>query len=246
MGDEHGYSDEEVAKIMERAAELQADQGSDRRLSIAEVEAVAREAGIDRALVRRAAAELALARGPGRNQPSVFLGGPKRIELEAVIPGELDTSMTERFVELARRAIGDTGEIKTVGRTMTWETRSVAATGNPMSRRVVLTVIPRDGVTRIRLEEGLTNMAGPLFGGVLGGVGGGGIPLILVPLAVMGVGWLAPFGIAAWVGGAYALVRRIYRSKAHEREAELRALLRELVATSQGDATPELGPAGGE
>ncbi|TPV94044.1 MAG: hypothetical protein B7733_17330 [Myxococcales bacterium FL481] len=235
MPHDHRYSDEEVVRIMQRAAEMQAEHGSERRLSIAEVEAVAREAGIDKALVRRAAAELSVTgRGHG-DAPSGFLGAARRIEMESAISGEIDSGEVERFVEVVRRALGETGEIKTVGRTLTWETSPGSSEGITGKRRVVLTLIPRDGVTRVRLEEDLTSLASEVFGAGFAAVFCG-VLVIFVVLANAGVviPGFAPLLSVTWVGSGYALLRMGYRRSVRRRQARLRALLRQLVSLPAG------------
>src|SRR5690606_10394130 len=82
------FSDEESALILQRAAELQ-----ERRLSLTELEAAAAEAGIDAALVRRAAHEVSTL-GPPPTPPAPAragaLGAPLQLVHERVVPGEGD------------------------------------------------------------------------------------------------------------------------------------------------------------
>ena len=92
-------------------------------------------------------------------------------------------------------------------------------------RHIDVSVVPRGGVTTIRVEEELRNLAGGLFGGLVGGGGGGSTGVSL------GVGMevFHSFPIAAllWVsvaGGFYALARTIFGSIATKREQELRGL----------------------
>ncbi len=89
-------------------------------------------------------------------------------------------------------------------------------------------------MTRIRVEEDFTALAEGLFGGLWGGAGGGGLALVIMPMVLMKMAWLIPLGVVAWLGAVYALTRRIYRSKARQREAELRGVLRRLVEVVEG------------
>ena len=84
------FNDEEVALIIKRAAELQQTeqiaQDPANAMSLAEVEAIAREAGIDPALVRRAANTLDQRTETPR--PSSWVGAPTRLVFERVVDGD--------------------------------------------------------------------------------------------------------------------------------------------------------------
>lgn len=226
---ERRFSEEQVQLILKRAAELQqasASPGDSRRMTLAELEAAAGEAGLEGALVRRAAAEVA-ARPEVRSRPSAFLGGPRHLILEAVVDREVTEDCYEELVEEIRRGTGELGQTNTLGKTLAWSSGHGPAQG--ISRAIHVTVVPRGGRTRIRIEEKLGALAGALFGGVLGGVGGGGTGMVVAPLAVLGTPMLIPVGLAAWIGGVYLITRRIYGSRARRRERELNALLGRLI-----------------
>ena len=82
---ERRYTDDEVALILRRAAELGGETGPSRSegLSLAEIQPVAREVGIDPATVARAAAALPTRR---RDRLTAILGGPMYFRLEAIVP----------------------------------------------------------------------------------------------------------------------------------------------------------------
>ncbi len=225
------YSEQEAALVLKRAAELQqaqAGSGSGVR-TLAELEEAAEEAGIDRALVRRAATEVRRA-APVETRDNAFLGGPTSIVLEAVVDGEIGPDSHEPLITEVRRSTGEHGAHEVLGRTLTWTTRPVA--GQP-ARTITVSVTPRGGVTTIRIEEKLTMMAGALFGGILGGVGGGGSGLAVIPFAVAGAPYLIPVALSVWLGGVYAVVRRVYRGKSRTRRKDLERLLAELVAIAE-------------
>src|SRR4029078_9580482 len=85
------FSEEEVALIIKRAAELQQTEEVEKDLGatlrLAEVEQIAREAGIDPLLIRRAAH--GLDRPVEKNRPSPFGGAPTRIVYARVVDGEI-------------------------------------------------------------------------------------------------------------------------------------------------------------
>ena len=235
------YSDQEVSLILRRAAELQADQpGAAGGTSLAELEDVAREAGLDPALVRRAAADLAVA-APAR-APSRFLGAATKLHAERVVDGELSMDDVEVLVEEVRRTFGDPGLVSTLGRTVTWNpTPSVRAGVNTAAngRRLYVTISTRGGQTTLRAEEDLGPLAGGLFGGLMGGIGGG----LTAPAVAIGAGAfhaaLPVVGlVAAVVGGSYTLARTIYVGMARRREKELRQLVERLGAYAERAVTP--------
>ncbi len=100
------FSDKEVALIIKRAAELQAAGGEEDAsgMSLAEVEQVANEAGIDPFLVRRAASDYA--RQPATPEPSVVRRAPSAVSLETVVSGEVLEDDYEMIVDEVRRSFG--------------------------------------------------------------------------------------------------------------------------------------------
>src|SRR5687767_11432039 len=118
------YSDDEVALIIQRASELQQADAAAREpgsgLSLTELEEVALEAGLDPALVRRAAADV------DTRQPSdVFsrlLGAPTRIQVGRTVDGELPAEAFELLVNELRRTLADSGQASVLGRTLAWNT----------------------------------------------------------------------------------------------------------------------------
>lgn len=218
------YTDQEVALVIKRAAELQmqeSEQSESRAagLSLTELEQVAREAGLDPALVRRAAADL-----DTRNSTSPhsrFLGGPSIITIERTISGEVSADDYELIVEELRRVFNDNGIVSTLGRSLAWT--SIPSGRRRGGRSVNITVSPRDGNTVIRAEESLRSVAGGLFGGLMGGIGGGttgasmavGIGVLHSAVAFGGI-WLSV------LGGSYLLARTIFANVARRSGSRLR------------------------
>lgn len=228
------YNDQEVSLILRRAAELQADQPGATGTSLAELEEVAREAGLDPALVRRAAADLATAAPAAA--PSRFLGAATKLHAERVVDGEVSLDDVEALVEEVRRTFGEPGLVSTLGRTVTWSSSPVGRYGhrNQAARQLMVTVATRGGQTTIRAEENLAPLAGGLFGGLMGGMGGG----LTAPTIALGVGVfhaaLPVVGlVGALVGGSYALARGIYVAMARRRDRALRQLVERLGAYAE-------------
>jgi eukaryotic-like serine/threonine-protein kinase len=233
---ERRFNEEEVALIIKRAAELQQTEHveeSDRALSLTDVEQIAREAGIDPKLIRRAA--LGLDQPSTTIRPSPWLGAPTRIVFERVVDGEIPIEEFEPLIAEVRRTFGDNGIPSVLGRSLAWSS-SGTARRKPQGRNLDVSVVVRGGVTTIRVEEELRNLAGGLFGGLMGG-GAGGTTGITIGVG-MSVFQSFPIAALMWVtaaGGFYALARTIFGNISEKREKELRGLadrLEELVTAA--------------
>jgi hypothetical protein len=223
---ERRFNEEEVALIIKRAAELQQTEQTERdpstALSLSDVEQIAREAGIDPKLVRRAA--LGLDQPSTTNRPSPWVGSPTRLVFERVVDGEISVDEFESLIMQVRRTFGDNGVPSVLGRSLAWSS-SAGARRKGQGRQIDVSVVPRGGVTTIRVEEELRNLAGALFGGLVGGGGGGSTGIAIG----VGLGALhsAPLAALLWVtiaGGFYTLARVIFGNMAGGRERELREL----------------------
>ncbi|NIN71902.1 MAG: hypothetical protein GTO46_08230 [Gemmatimonadetes bacterium] len=143
------YGEEEVGLILKRAAELQrqepAGSGEGGGLTLAELEEIAAEAGIDPRHLQRAAQEVdSLAvplHGEGADR---LIGAPLVLKFERSLPGELPEDRFESLLPNIQDAVEGYGQPSLLGR------------------------------TRIRIEERSSQLATQLFGGIVGGVGGGG------------------------------------------------------------------------
>jgi hypothetical protein len=221
------FSEEEVALIIKRAAELQQTQQVESEpssaLTLLEVEQIAREAGIDPKLIRQAAH--GLDRPSETSRPSPWLGAPTHLVFERVIDGEIPTDDFEPLINEIRRTMSDNGVPSVLGRTLAWTSSYAGGRRRNNGRMVNVNVVSRSGVTTVRVEEEMRNTAGALFGGLVGG-GGGGTTGISIGI---GMGAFHSVGLAAaiWVavaGGFYTLARTIYSNIAIKREKQLREL----------------------
>jgi hypothetical protein len=224
------FSEKEVALIIKRASELQQDEApaeSTTGMSLAELEQVAREAGLDPALVRRAATDLDTR--VTQQEPSRFIGAPTNLHLERTIEGEVPVDEYEPMVLEIQRVLGGVGTASTLGRTLQW-TMSSSERRRHTTSSVQITITPRNGRTTIRIEEPLGAVAGGLFGGLMGGLGGG----LMGPAIGVGVGALhsapATIGMVAGVlSGAYLLARTIFGRIVRSRGVRLQELMSRLV-----------------
>jgi hypothetical protein len=247
LGRERTYGEEEVAAILRRAARLEHEQGtSTGALSLAEIEAIARDAGIDLALVRQAARELDARSEEGFAQ--TLAGAPLRRTIERVVEGEIGAEHHERLAEEVREILSGSGMGSRWGLSGSASSlgRSLSISGWSGISGVEVTVAPRDGKTIIRIRSDRSQLAGGLFGGIVGGVGGG---------LGSNVGWLIPFllhvpvavglaGAGLVVLGAYGLARAIFGHNARALDARLDGLADRLVALAQ-DAVASSSPSTG-
>lgn len=229
------YTDEEVKRLLKRAAELESEGPAlPARVdgpTLAEIESIASEAGINPGLVRQAARELD---SPGGGitvlapQSSAFLGAPTVFELERAVRGEIDQATLERLVGPIQRVADGMGHPSLLGKTLTWQSEDASKT-----RMLQVSVTIGRGETRLSIEERYGNLAGALFGGIVGG-GGTGIGLGVgfgVGLGALGSAlFAAVFPIVA-LGGTWALARGIFRNSVRGRMRKLTKLMNELVAT---------------
>jgi hypothetical protein len=208
------FSNEEVARILRRAAELQTDPTGRHpsSLTVSEVERMAEEAGIARDRLHAAIAEL---HGRARlREGSRILGAPTRIYVERVVPFAITEEALEDLVAEVRRILEDTGSVSLLGKTLTWSSTIGQTNVTPTS----VTITRREGETRLVVETRLGQLAGGLFGGIGGGVGGG----LAVPVGVVLAGLNPILGAAVGISlalGSLGLARTIYRRVARKRLA---------------------------
>jgi hypothetical protein len=236
------YDEKEVDKLLKRATELQREDpvrtAAAGGLSLAELEEIANEAGIDPRFLRRAAAEMASG-GADPEGWEHITGERLTLVREAVVAGELDQDGFERVVEAIQMTAREHGQPSLMGRTLTWRAETASKT-----RTIQATVTSRDGETHIRAEERLHQMASGLFAGTVvgGGIGlgiGAGLPLAV---NVFGSGLLAVGFPVGAVALTYVACREIYRRIVRRREVAVAALLDAMVeAATRSIANHALG-----
>lgn len=228
MADERRYDEREVGLILKRVTELHEGAGAPadaRAMTRGEIEDVVAELGISRALVARAAAEVAV---HDRNREVWAVGGKTDVVFEEVIAGPVDEARLTAMLEVLRRHLGDPGELRSEGGARIWSPTAA------LSRRIHFSVVPRaDGTTTLRLEERMEGSAGAAIfvtagaGGMLGFFAALPIKFLVGKLALL-LAWPPLIALGAVLG--WLLGRTIWRREAGRREALLRRAFVDLLA----------------
>jgi hypothetical protein len=188
-----GFSEDQVRQLLDRAAELQAqeEEGPGGALTIGAVEQVAAQVGIPPEHVRRAAEELrakeplavgtprrtpggqSLDWGPGSEVPSgLWRRSPEekwdRVVVDSFVDGEIPEAAYPVLVEEIQERLGIMGHASILAHSLTWS----PATHGEESRRVVVSVKSKEGRTRIRVEERFEIRSYRRFFVVAGGLSG--------------------------------------------------------------------------
>ena len=230
---EHRFAENEAASILQRAADLQRQATDVRRMTVGELEDAAASAGIEPVYVRRAAAELSL-RQARRDRFSRGIGGPRTILLEVTLDGEIPVPAYEYVIEAVRRQTGELGVASLIGRSLTWTALPGHSRAGPgWSRTIAVTIVPRGGRTRIRIEEKLDQLVRSVFGTSLLGLGGTTTLIPVISLAMFGLPGLIPLGVGAWLTGAWSLARKTYRERVAAREQELHGAMQSIMEIAE-------------
>ena len=193
------YSEQEMALILKRAAELQ--EGADGRgaqRTLGEIQEIANEVGIGSTFVAEAVAELQ------RPQMRVgWLGAPTRFHDERSVPGALTPSEIGELLDQVRADLGLHGEVHQVFDGVEWRARSALGA-------TILTLGPRAGNTRIaltteRLDQALAIAMGSVAIGLLAALGGVAIAINVTDNALVASAIVAASAIAGTVVSARAL-----------------------------------------
>ncbi len=216
------YDDQEVARLLERAAELQraGPVSAATGLTLAELESVAAEAGLDVAALRQAAAELDVGGGAAATTGTRLAGAPLRLRFERSLPFEVPDDAFDRLLPIVQETVGVRSQVTQAGRSWSWQ-----ASDPESSRRLEVIVAVHGGETTIRIEERFGHLAGGLFGGVLGGFGGVSLGLYAALASTVGASLLVAAVPVGVVAGTYTACRFGFRSLVRRRESVLRRLL---------------------
>lgn len=240
---ERRYGDREVRLILKAAVDLQRraaeDVSSTGGMSLSELEQVAGEAGIDPALIRRAAAELDMPAPVDR--PNRFLGSPTEVIVERTIDIPLDPENFDRMLDVVRATTRAVGEVSTVGRQFGWK-------GRLQDAKTDVSISAGEARTTFRVRIALEELAVGHFmlKGTLFGVGGG---LGTAALA-SSLGFFAPIVGLGVAGTGYLWARRGLARSAETFRQQARDLVEALAARAaeiggprtprQPDAKPRL------
>jgi hypothetical protein len=225
------FNDQEVALIIKRAAELQEteqlEQEPANAMTLSEIEQIAREAGIDPQLIRRAAQ--GLDRPTAVNRPSPWLGSPSRLVFERVVDGEVPVEEFEPLVNEIRRTFGENGVPSVLGRTLAWTSMITSGRRHPQGRAIDVSVTSRGGLTTIRVEEELRILATNVFAPIVA-AGGSATLGVILPMGLT-VFQSIPVATALWAGtfgGLVVLARTIFGRISGRRERQLSDLAQKL------------------
>jgi hypothetical protein len=239
------YSREEIAALMERAAELQAqrpDRSGEDGLTLDELEAVAASSGIDPYALRQAAGEMDRPRHEsGGDALSTKLVAERFVALPSLgdrLPDQVveDVSADLRLrygttSDPVMRALGyGIGQIERIGRTLEWRHTSA------MGITTTLQLRPRNGGIHLRLSEtvgwaapGAESVAYAVAPAVLTAL----VALVVTktPFVVLGIFVLSMAGFSL-------LIRNLIVDWREKRNRSLDALADDLTRTIV-EATPE-------
>jgi hypothetical protein len=216
--DRRRYSDREMALILKRAAELQ-EQGPgtatrEQSHTLAELEQVAAEVGIDPRYVSEAAdavdTEPTAKRAP-------LIGAPITYQVNRYVDGEVPESEFAQMLDAIRQVTGRHGEVNRVLGALEW--KSTGLRGD-----TYITVSPRQGKTGMAIRGQYGLGAGIVYGAV--GVVGAAL---LVGTSVS-TGSAIDVGTLAAVGaGTYLAARTAWQVVAARTERRLRKVLEEVT-----------------
>ena len=193
------YSEQEMALILKRAAELQEGaDGQGVKRTLGEIQEIAAEVGIESTFVTEAVAELQAPR-----TRVGWLGAPTRFHEERSIPGTIGPNEIGELLDHARAELGLHGEVQQVFDGVEWRARSALGVA-------ILTLGPRAGRTRIaltteRLDQAVAIAAGSVGIGLLTALGGVAIAMNVTDNALVASAIVAASAIAGTVVSARAL-----------------------------------------
>ncbi len=228
----------DVRRILRRAAELAdsdtATAHAERGMTRTELERAAGELGLPATAVARAIDDDAgaeLERGPLDAPHSLFLGAPTHLVMETEVAGEPSETDREDLVEEIRDAVGQTGSIEVMGKTLTWRLGS----GVRNARDFTVRLRSRNGRTRIVIEERLGQQATGLFVGI--GVGGGVGPMGGYIAAMVKFGMMALVIPLLWIPLLLLLARGIFVQLARRRSRSMAEVMKRLTRSAAGWST---------
>jgi serine/threonine-protein kinase len=249
-------SDTEAQHILGRAADLQANTGLQPRPAPI---ALHRDADRDAALtsgyrpedVRDAAVEAGIApryvdhvfeeRGLGavaplearppvlvdRSRPAPLLAGSHvHVEYEVVVDGEMPESDYDLLADILRQMTGEAGQLATVGRSFAWQTHQP-------KRNLQASVLSRHGKTTIRVSETLHQIAGGVFGALVGGVGASSLAVWMGVAAKMHNFALGGWLWAGTLAATYLAARGWFGHGSRKRKAEAESIAEKLAAQAR-------------
>ena len=223
---ERRYTEEELALILNRAAERQEGvPASAPRYTLAEIQEIAAGAGIAPEHVASVAATLRDARA---QKGGGVLGAPERFRFEESIAGEVADDVVGELLDLARRELGVQGSVSEAFGSVEWK-------GKDSTGATFVTITRRAGRTTLAVLSARTDAAGVTwtlggFGAIAGSVA---VTSALFQLLALSPPLATAAGVIAGGGGAWLWARAIWRRLARRWEERTGAIGSALVATAR-------------
>lgn len=212
------YDDRELALIVKLASELEKSEPRGEGHSLAEIQEIAAQAGIDPELIVLAARIFETERTSGTRS---LIGAPTTFRLERSVAGEVPDDELGALVHAIRQVTGREGEVARVLDSLEWRDL------DPLGTTTHVAITPRRGRTAIRVTARAGNAAGLSY------LGAGILAAILSVIA--GKEIQAPILVEAgvilglWGTGCIA-ARTLWRQLARRIETRLRRLVDGLAA----------------
>ena len=226
------FTQEEAHDVFARAARRQqavreADERAGAGLTLAELQAVGAEVGIDPAHVEAAARALAeVEPRPART----FLGVPERARAVRTFPAPLGDAAWTALVDALRQSYGQAGTVEQLGARRTWSMRDVVTRGE-LSVRVEGETVTLEQALPVRSAYASALVPLALMAFFLAGTFEPHVPILML-LATAAAVLAARVGLPAW---ARRQERRFHAAVDHVELSVLRAES-ELRAGSAGPA----------
>ena len=144
-----------------------------------EIQAIAREVGLDPALVERA---VAVTPAAPESAAARFFGGPQKYQLEYRAAGQLSNDGLSRVLDAIRQATGHHGTVEETLGALEWHTVGEVS-------HIVVTVSPREGETSVRViaDRGPASAVLFIVPLVIGAMGIGISGAIFEPTSLAGI-----------------------------------------------------------
>jgi hypothetical protein len=227
---ERRYTEEELALILNRAAERQdGAPPSAPRYTLAEIQEIAAGAGIAPDHVATVAASLHDDRGPAGGG---LLGAPSRFRFEDSIDGEVTDDVVAELFDLARRELGQQGSVSEALGTMEWKAQGVSGWRH-------VTVTRRGGRTTIAVSSSHTDALATTatLGGFGAFVGWIGIGTALASAATLPGPLTGIAAIVGGTGGAWLATRAVWRRIARSSASRTTQVGSALLAAARREAS---------
>jgi hypothetical protein len=226
--DVSGFTHQEMRLIFERAGNAEATRDKPQPYTLAEIEAIGVEAGLDVGDIRRAAAtvrDVSLAHR--------ILGSPTRFQASHFVKSPLGQEGLAEVVDALRRDVGIHGELRFVPDGVEWQAR-------PALGAIIVHFTPRRKGTRISVLVAREDAAvvavlvGCAAGFVTGVVCGVAATVASNGVALLGLGAF----VTGTVVGAYASMRLIWQRASRRAAGITKSLLSTIVSASESASEP--------